>query len=69
MGNEQTILPCPFCGGECVVRPSPLGKHCQKYVLCLSGIFAYHSGSYDTASDAIVAHNNVARAVMEKNNG
>lgn len=61
--DEEKCLPCPFCGGE-VERAETL--ICKKGFSCSCG---YTSKAEFGWSNAIAAHNRVARAVMKEKEG
>ncbi len=58
----EEIEPCPFCDGECEGRTGPITG--RGWVECVGRLdCAYRSAFADSQSDAIAAHNRVARAV------
>lgn len=60
--EEENPLPCPFCGGEVRVDHNWDNSHS---VSCTGRGCWYHSKCCTSESDAIAAHNRVAKAVME----
>lgn len=58
--EEEKILPCPCCGGECVVISHSEG-HC---VRCQER-YCYIGKNFESKDEAIANHNRIARAVME----
>lgn len=57
--DMEKILPCPFCGGECVVS-----SHSEGYNVNCSSRYCYIGKTFESRNEAIAAHNRVARAVM-----
>ena len=57
--EEEKQEPCPFCGGECRTVVSQYEDHVVGCDNC-----CYCSREFNSDSEAIAAHNRVARAVM-----
>ena len=57
--DMEKILPCPCCGGECVVS-----SHSEGYNVNCSSRYCYIGKTFESRDEAIAAHNRVARAVM-----
>lgn len=56
--EEEKPEPCPFCGGECRTVVTKFEDHVVGCDNC-----CYCSRDFDSVSDAVAAHNRVARAV------
>ena len=68
---EEKPDPCPFCGGDCRIET---GFNYDNVVSCTKCDYTSGGTHKDTESNAIAAHNRVARAVRaaresEANNG
>lgn len=59
--EEEQILPCPCCGGECVVS-----SHSEGHEVKCRSRYCYVGKTFESKDEAIAAHNRVARAVMAK---
>ena len=57
--EEEKPEPCPFCGGECRTVVNQYEDHVVGCDNC-----CYCSREFNSDSEAIAAHNRVARAVM-----
>ena len=57
--EEEKPEPCPFCGGECRTVVNQYEDHVVGCDNC-----CYCSREFNSDSEAISAHNRVARAVM-----
>ena len=69
--EEEKLEPCPFCGGDCSLgkdNGDHLGNH-EYWVDCEEQGCYYRSGNAQSASDAIAAHNHMARAVRAGEKG
>jgi len=60
--EEEKPLPCPFCGSGCAVD---VNFERRWLVGCSNNECLYLLPSFDYKSEAIAAHNRVARAVAE----
>lgn len=58
---EEELLPCPCCGGACVVTSHSEGHN----VRCRSR-YCYIGKAFESRDDAIANHNRVSRAVAGK---
>ena len=69
--EEETPMPCPFCGGETHSNLGHLKAGVVHYwVDCISPDCMYRSAHYtDKEAEAIAAHNRVCRAVAAYNEG
>ena len=52
---SETLLPCPFCGGECELTDNDSARDMMYMISCSSGCI--HSCYYDTKKAAIKAWN------------
>ena len=59
--EEEKPEPCPFCGGECRTVVNQYEDHVVGCDNC-----CYCSREFNSDSEAIAAHNRVARAVMDE---